>query len=80
MDRLLEEGRRTFDRDERKKYYDRMQEILADEAPYVFLYVPYALPAIQARFKGIEPAPAGISYNFNQWYVPEELQRYTDLR
>ncbi len=80
VDRLLEEGRRTLDRDERKEYYDRMQEILADEAPYVFLYVPYALPAIQARFKGIEPAPAGISYNFNQWYVPEELQRYTDLR
>jgi peptide/nickel transport system substrate-binding protein len=80
VDRLLEDGRRTFDTDERKEYYDRFQEILADEAPYVFLYVPYALPAIQARFKGIEPAPAGISYNFNQWYVPEQLQRYTDLQ
>jgi peptide/nickel transport system substrate-binding protein len=80
VDRLLEQGRRTFDRDLRKKYYDRMQEILADEAPYVFLYVPYALPVIQARFKGIEPAPAGISYNFNQWYVPEQLQRYTDMQ
>jgi peptide/nickel transport system substrate-binding protein len=26
---------------------------------------------------GIEPAPAGISYNFPQWYVPKPLQRYT---
>ncbi|MBN2225292.1 MAG: peptide-binding protein [Deltaproteobacteria bacterium] len=80
VDRLLEQGRRTFDRDERKKYYDRMQEILAEEAPYVFLYVPYALPAISARFKGIEPAPAGISYNFTQWYVPKQLQRYNDVQ
>lgn len=80
VDRLLVEGRRTFDQDERKEYYDRFQEILADEAPYVFLYVPYALPVIQARFKGIEPAPAGISYNFNEWYVPEQLQRYTNLQ
>jgi len=80
VDRLLVEGRKVFDRDERKEYYDRLQEILADEAPYVFLYVPYALPAISARFKGIEPAPAGISYNFNEWYVPEQLQRYTNLQ
>ncbi len=80
VDRLLEEGRRTYDQDERKKCYDRIQEILAEEAPYVFLYIPYALPAVSSRFKGIEPAPAGISYNFNEWYVPEDLQRYTNLQ
>lgn len=79
VDRLLEEGRKIYDQDERKVYYDRIQEILADEAPYVFLYVPYALPAVHARFHGIEPAPAGISYNFIEWYVPEGMQKYTYL-
>jgi peptide/nickel transport system substrate-binding protein len=77
VDRLLEEGRRTFDREERKEAYFRIQEILANEAPYVFLYVPDALPVVHARFHGIEPAPAGIAYNFNKWYVPAELQKYT---
>lgn len=76
VDSLLEEGRKVFDTEERKKYYFRIQEILADEAPYVFLYVPYALPVVSSRFHGIEPAPAGISYNFIEWYVPAELQRY----
>ncbi len=80
VDRLLVEGRRTFDKELRKKYYFRLQEILADEAPYVFLYISDDLPIIHARFKGIVPAPAGISYNFNKWYVPKELQRYTNLR
>jgi peptide/nickel transport system substrate-binding protein len=79
-DRLLLEGRRTFDQAKRKEYYGRLQEILADEAPYVFLYIPYALPAIQSRFKGIVPAPAGISYDFIKWYVPKDLQRYTNLQ
>jgi peptide/nickel transport system substrate-binding protein len=79
-DTLLEKGRRTFDQEERKKYYFRFQEILAEEAPYVFLYVPYALPVISSRFKGIEPAPAGISYNFIKWYVPKELVRYTNVK
>lgn len=77
VDRLLEEGRKVFDQQKRKKYYFRIQEILADEAPYVFLYVPQTLPVVHARFHGIEPAPAGISYNFNEWYVPEGLQKYT---
>lgn len=77
VDRLLEQGRRTFDQAERKKYYDRFQEILAQEQPYTFLYVGEALPVVAARFRGIEPAPAGIMYNFIRWYVPEEEQKYT---
>jgi len=76
VDALLEKGRRTFDRAERKKYYDRFQEILAEEQPYTFLYVPEALPVVSKRFHGIEPAPAGIMYNFHKWFVPEKEQKY----
>jgi peptide/nickel transport system substrate-binding protein len=77
VDRLLEEGRRTFDPEGRKKAYFRIQEILAEEQPYVFLYYPDALPVVHQRIHGIEPAPAGISYNFIKWYVPKSQQRYT---
>ncbi len=77
VDALIEKGRRIFDREERRKVYWRIQEILAEEQPYVFLYVPDALPVIQARFRGIKPAPAGIGYNFIKWYVPRSEQRYT---
>ena len=80
VDRLLEEGRRTFDPEGRKKAYFRIQEILAEEQPYVFLYYPDALPVVHNRIHGIEPAPAGISYNFIQWYVPKSQQRYTTFQ
>jgi peptide/nickel transport system substrate-binding protein len=76
VDRLLEEGRRTFDQAKRKQAYDRLQEILAEEQPYTFLYVPDSLPVVASRFRGIEPAPAGIMYNFIDWYVPEKEQKY----
>ncbi len=76
VDRLLEEGRRTFDIEKRKKAYYRIQEILAEEVPYVFLYVPDALPIVHKRFKGIKPTPIGISYNLHKWYVPRSLQRH----
>jgi len=80
VDELLEKGRSTFDQKERKKCYARIQEILAEEQPYNFLYVPDALPIIHARFRGIEPAPIGIGYNFIKWYVPKAEQRLVMTR
>ncbi|NJD62783.1 MAG: peptide-binding protein [Deltaproteobacteria bacterium] len=80
VDRLLEEGRRTFDIEKRKKAYFRIQEILAEELPYVFLYVPDSLPAVHRRIHGIEPAPIGIAYNFIRWYVPKGQQKYTSFQ
>ena len=74
-DALLEKARLTLDREERKKMYDRFQEILHEDQPYLFLYVPYSLPMVHARFKGIEPAPAGISYNFDRWWADSTLKQ-----
>ncbi len=76
VDELLEKGRRTFSIEERKKAYFRIQEILAEELPYIFLYVPDATPIVHSRFKGIKPSPIGISYNLPKWYVPKPLQKH----
>ena len=77
VDRLLEAGRASCTQKDRIPYYHRLQEILADDLPMIFLYYDERLPVVSSRFRGIEPAPAGIFYNFNQWYVPKYLQRYT---
>jgi peptide/nickel transport system substrate-binding protein len=77
VDELLEAGRRTFDEAKRKEIYWEFQDIMAEEQPVIFLYVPDNLPVVSSRVRGIEPAPAGISYNFIKWYVPANLQRYT---
>jgi peptide/nickel transport system substrate-binding protein len=76
VDKLLEDGAKTYDLQERKKYYDKFQEILAEDQPYTFLYVQDALPIINSRFQGVKPAPLGIGYNFIRWYVPKALQKY----
>jgi len=80
VDELLEKGRSTFDTKARKQYYDKIQEILAEDQPYLFLYCPDALPIISARFRGIVPAPIGIGYNFIRWYVPREEHKYIMTR
>ena len=76
LDSLLESARSTPDRQERTRLYWRIQELLDEEQPYCFLFVPYSLPIVQRRFHGIKPALAGIMYNFEDWWVPAKEQRY----
>ena len=76
VDRFLIEGRRTFDREKRKEIYHKIHKILYEDQPYMFLYIPDALVAVNRRFQGIEPSPIGITYNFVDWWVPKGKQRY----
>ena len=76
LDSLLVRARSTPDRQERTQLYRRIQELLDEEQPYCFLFVPYSLPIVQRRFHGIKPALAGIMYNFEDWWVPAREQRY----
>lgn len=77
VDKLIEEGRKEFDFKKRKVIYDKIQEILAEDQPYTFLYVSDALIALHKRFENVEPAPAGLMHNFIHWYVKKENQKYS---
>ena len=75
VDQALEEARRVFDRRRRKALYDLVQEEIHKDVPMVFLYAPYSLPVVHRRVHGIDPAPAGIGWNAEHWYIPKPLQR-----
>jgi peptide/nickel transport system substrate-binding protein len=77
VDKLLEAGRMSCVQSERVRYYHRIQEILAEDLPMIFLYYRDALPVVTSRIRGVSATPAGIMYNFNEWYVPKSQQRYT---
>jgi peptide/nickel transport system substrate-binding protein len=77
VDRLLEEGRASCHQADRIKFYHQFQEILAEDQPLVFLYFRDALPVVSSRVQGVQPAASGIFYNFREWYVPKQIQRYT---
>lgn len=80
VDELLIKARRTFIQQERASYYKNIQQIIYDDAAYIFLYVPDSLPIVHKRFRGIEPAPIGIGYNFIKWWVARNEQLYTHTR
>ncbi len=84
-DRLWEEGRRLYDKEQRKKIYWRLHELLHEDQPYTFLYVPTSLSILQKRFfilerneKGrekhteIKMEKAGLMYDILDWAVSDE--------
>ena len=76
VDKLLIDGRRTFDQQEREKIYHRIHRLIYDEQPYMFLFTSESLSVLHNRFQGVKPAPLGIGYNFIDWWVPKAEQKY----
>jgi peptide/nickel transport system substrate-binding protein len=76
VDKLLQDGRRIFEQQERQKIYHRIHRIIYDEQPYMFLFTSESLSILHNRFQGVKPAPAGIGYNFIDWWVAKPQQKY----
>jgi peptide/nickel transport system substrate-binding protein len=74
VDRLLDRGRTTFDVEERKRVYHKLHAVLADDVPYLFLVYPERLPVVHKKILNVELAPAGLGWNFNNWFIPKPWQ------
>lgn len=72
-DELLEKARLTTKDEERTGYYKEFQDILAEEAPAIFLYSPTYAYAVSREMKGIDTAtifaPSGRFVNVGNWYL-----------
>ena len=55
VDKLFAEARTVFEPEKRKAIYDKVQEILNDDQPVVFLHNPKELQAINAKVKNFPP-------------------------
>jgi peptide/nickel transport system substrate-binding protein len=86
IDRLWEEGRREYDIEKRKRLYWRIHELMAEDQPYTFLYVPLGISALQKKFflmekdgtgkeilDSVKMEKAGLMYDLTKWYVPREM-------
>ncbi len=63
MDELIREGRSTLDQQKRKAIYDEIQQILAQDLPYINLWYLDNVVVHTNRVRGIELGAAG-SYDF----------------
>jgi peptide/nickel transport system substrate-binding protein len=69
VEALFEEGGKTYDTPVRIEKYGEVQRIIAEEAPYVFLYYSKSWSGQNNRIQGIIPTALGIGWNSEDWYI-----------
>jgi peptide/nickel transport system substrate-binding protein len=72
VEQLFEEGGATYDADVRKEKYGQVQQIIAEEAPYIFLYYSKAWSGQNNRIQGIDPRTLGIGWNSEDWFIQQD--------
>jgi peptide/nickel transport system substrate-binding protein len=64
LDALVEEGRRTLDQKKRKEIYDRVQILILDNVPHLWLFSADTIDFTQASVKGFKQHPTTLLYGF----------------
>jgi len=70
IDRLLDQGVSSFDYQKRKVYYSKIQKIMYEQKPMLFLVAPEKLVAVSKnRLGNFQPSQlAGLTWNLEQLY------------
>jgi peptide/nickel transport system substrate-binding protein len=55
IDRLMNQQMTTLDRQKRKEYFDEIQYIISDQAPYIYLVTPQVFVAASEKFQNLVP-------------------------
>ncbi|MBP7748624.1 MAG: peptide-binding protein [Aliarcobacter sp.] len=69
VDKLIEQGSTTINRDELGNIYKEIFKIITDDLPYLFLYIPDAITVINKDIKNVEPSFVGITHNQKDWII-----------
>jgi len=67
IDRMIEESQTMIDREKLGKVWQEMFKIITDDNPYLFLYIPNSITAVNKKIKNIDPSLQGIWHNYIRW-------------
>ena len=67
VDELIEKGAITINREELGVIYKKLFKHISDDIPYLFLYVPNSITAVNNNIKNIKPSFVGIMHNQKDW-------------
>jgi peptide/nickel transport system substrate-binding protein len=71
MEKLFKEAGASYDTEYRKERYQKVQQILAEDSPYIFLFYRKAWSGQNNRIQGITPSALGIGWNSEDWYIQQ---------
>ena len=72
IDDIIEQGALELDYNKRKVIYDKYQQIIYDEKPFIYLYSPLTITAVRNKIKNLYPTPlGGTLHNLYELYIDE---------
>jgi peptide/nickel transport system substrate-binding protein len=72
LDWLMDAQMRTLDFNQRKKYFDEVQTILAEELPMIYTVAPFAYAAVRSNVGNVRPSvltPYRVTWNVEELYL-----------
>jgi peptide/nickel transport system substrate-binding protein len=70
VDKLLEAGRTTMDKSKRKAIYAKLNRLISEDQPYIFLWYPKVVTGVSDKVGGLSrPGPAGLFLNIEKVYM-----------
>jgi peptide/nickel transport system substrate-binding protein len=69
VDRLIRESERLVDPEAFAANYRKLFKLIVRDYPYVFLYIPDSITAVNRRIEGVSPSIIGIQHNFIDWKI-----------
>ncbi len=71
VDTLIETMQGTVERIELSKIQKKIFASVVKDNPYLFLFIPSSITAVDKKIKNIEPALNGIWHNYIEWEIEE---------
>jgi peptide/nickel transport system substrate-binding protein len=67
INKMIEESQSIVDRDILAKMWQEMFKIIVDDNPYLFLYIPNSITAVNKDIKNVHESLSGIWYDHIKW-------------
>lgn len=71
VDKLIEKASTTVNREKLGIIYKKLFELITNDIPYLFLYIPNSISVVDKKIKNIEPSFIGIMHNQKDWVKSE---------
>ncbi len=70
VDALIKKAEKTIDQDELGKIYKEIFALIVKDNPYLFLYIPNSITAVNRDIKNVSQSIIGVMHNVIDWIKP----------
>ncbi|MFV0482255.1 MAG: peptide-binding protein [Campylobacteraceae bacterium] len=69
VDELIKLAEKEVNEERFSHIYQEIFKLIANDNPYIFLYIPNTITAIKKDIKGVKPSIIGIKHNILEWKI-----------